>query len=82
MPWVSGYRTKSILCAPIRDGSDKIVGVIQAINSKHGVFRDVDREILTILASQAGVALTNARLYQDSVRAQEKVCAMGWRVLV
>ncbi len=68
-----GYRTKSILCVPIRDGSDAVVGVLQAINSVHGEFSELDKEIINVLASQAGVALTNARLYQESLRAKDKV---------
>ena len=42
----TGYETKSILAAPVRDASDNIVGVIQAINCKKdgGVFTDIDEE--------------------------------------
>jgi len=59
----TGYRTRSILCAPVKDGSGRIVGVIQAINRAGGPFTGVDQEILTILAAQAGIALRNAELY-------------------
>lgn len=69
----TGYKTQSILCAPVRDGLDRIVGVIQAINCAHGPFNDIDQEIITVLAAQAGVALKNAELYQESVRSREKV---------
>ena len=72
----TGYRTKTILCAPVKDGSGRIVGVIQAINRAGGAFTAVDQEILGILAAQAGIALRNAELYHMSVRSREKVRAL------
>uniref|UniRef100_A0A7S1UDQ0 GAF domain-containing protein n=1 Tax=Phaeomonas parva TaxID=124430 RepID=A0A7S1UDQ0_9STRA len=41
----TGYRTRTILCMPIR-AAGKIVGVCQAINKKHdGPFNDEDEEV-------------------------------------
>ncbi len=77
----AGYRTKSILCVPIRDSSDAVIGVLQAINSAHGEFSPLDSEIIQVLASQAGVALANSRLYQESLRAKEKVLACPARAV-
>ena len=48
----TGFRTRSILCAPVRDGNDKVIGVIQAINSTRGAFNAVDCEMIVILAAQ------------------------------
>ena len=49
----TGYTTKTILCAPVKDGSGRTVGVIQAINKAGGAsFTPVDEEILVILATQ------------------------------
>jgi GAF domain-containing protein len=69
----TGYRTKSVLCAPIRNHHDDVVGVLQLINRKATFdaalsldvlseevvmpFDEHDEEILTALAAQAGVAL-------------------------
>lgn len=69
----TGYRTKSILCVPVRDSDNSVVGCIQAINSANGVFSEVDEEILGILCAQAGVALRNADLYSLAVKSHEKV---------
>jgi hypothetical protein len=73
LPRPAGFRTRSILAAPIKDGSGVVIGVIQAINSRAGTFSSSDEEFISILAAQAGVALTNARLYQAAVRSEETV---------
>lgn len=73
----TGYKTRTILCSPVRDGLGNTVGVIQAINkSGDGPFNSIDEEILGILAAQAGIALRNAELYHISVRSREKVRAL------
>jgi GAF domain-containing protein len=73
----AGYRTKSVLCVPVRNFEDAIVGVLQLINRKPsfdvvltpGVLMDElvvpfdehDEEILCALAAQAGVVLENTQ---------------------
>lgn len=74
----NGYRTKSVLCVPMRDHAGRVVGVIQLINRKPEAglrlrsqeeieaavqpFSAHDEHVLTSLASQAGVALENKAL--------------------
>ena len=41
----SGYRTQSILCAPMRNNQGDIVGVLQVLNKKGGPFTKDDEEI-------------------------------------
>lgn len=38
----TGYHTKTILAAPVRDASNETIGVIQAINGQHGPFSETD----------------------------------------
>jgi K+-sensing histidine kinase KdpD len=65
----TGYRTRSILCMPIREpvknkGQEgEIIGVLQILNKKDGVFTDEDEDLLTSLCSQVAISLVNARLY-------------------
>ena len=61
----TGYRTKTILCAPVRNKEGTIVGVLQVLNKREGVFTPADEEMLEALSSQAAIALENARLYED-----------------
>ncbi|RLN94644.1 hypothetical protein BBJ28_00009291 [Nothophytophthora sp. Chile5] len=73
----NGYQTRSMLCVPVRNGDNNIVGVMQVLNKisidKTKSFTDEDEEILTILASQAGVALSNADTHAMACIARERV---------
>ncbi|HEY2646307.1 MAG TPA: HD domain-containing phosphohydrolase, partial [Candidatus Acidoferrales bacterium] len=77
----SGYRTRSMLTLPMKNGRGEVIGVLQLINCKlHSEARltseqIVDSEVRPFseravrlalsLASQAGVAYENSHLYQD-----------------
>ncbi len=64
----SGYRTRSILCTPMRDSKGAIIGVLQVLN-KHdgGPFTGDDAELLAGLASPAGMSIENSKLYHSVV---------------
>ena len=64
----SGYRTRSILCAPMRNNHGVIVGVLQVLNKKGGPFTKDDEELLIALSGQAAVAIENAKLYHSVVK--------------
>jgi GAF domain-containing protein/two-component sensor histidine kinase len=70
----SGYRTRSILCAPMRDSQSAIVGVLQVLNKAGGPFTAEDEDLLEALASQAAIAIENAKLYHSLI-AQNKLLA-------
>lgn len=58
---------RSILCVPIMV-KERFVGLVYVDNRLHiGLFNDGHRDLLTAFASQAGVAIDNARLYQVAV---------------
>jgi K+-sensing histidine kinase KdpD len=65
----TGYHTKTILCMAIREPvkskkqPGNIIGVLQILNKRGGVFTVDDEELLTSLASQIAISLVNARLY-------------------
>ena len=63
----SGYRTRSILCAPIIDKNGEIIGVIQTLNKKRGTFNANDIRFLQALAVNIAIAIENARLYQEAL---------------
>ncbi|MGI9101181.1 MAG: PP2C family protein-serine/threonine phosphatase [Terriglobales bacterium] len=68
----TGYRTKSLLCLPIRHkGGGDIVGVIQLLNQKHtGRFTPEDQEFLEKLSGHMAMALENARLHKAAIEKQ------------
>ena len=58
----TGFRTRSIVCVPIRFRGT-VTGVIQVLNKRVGTFTAQDREVLELIAAEAGVAIENARVY-------------------
>lgn len=65
----TGYRTRSVLCAPLvgRDGS--VTGAVQALNKTGGgTFDAADEERLGLLAGLAAVAVENALLHEENER--------------
>jgi len=64
----SGYRTRSILSAPMLGALGSLVGVVQVLNKQDGPFTHGDEELLVALASQAAIAIENARLYHSVVQ--------------
>jgi hypothetical protein len=80
----SGYRTKSLLAVPMKDYTDKVVGVVQLVNKKHDPavvlespartdeqvvpFTVADEHLVQSLASQAAVAVERAHLLAEVAR--------------
>jgi HD-GYP domain-containing protein (c-di-GMP phosphodiesterase class II) len=67
----SNYRSKSMLVVPMKDHEDTVIGVLQLINAlgEDGEtpvsFTPRHQEIVESLASQAAVAINNARLIEN-----------------
>jgi len=56
-----GFEVHNILGVPMRI-KDKPTGVLEAVNKRGGNFDESDADILSVIASQAAVAIHNARL--------------------
>ncbi|WP_020518963.1 GAF domain-containing sensor histidine kinase [Catelliglobosispora koreensis] len=56
---------KDFIGVPINDGRE-ILGALYLANSKRGKFTDDDERLLAVLAAHAAIALTNARLFEQS----------------
>lgn len=61
----NGYRTKSVLCVPMRDTHGEVVGVLQALNAVDGAFDGEDEELLLTLGGQAAQAIENVMLHEE-----------------
>jgi len=59
------FFTKSIIAVPMIT-QNKLIGVLEVLNKYEGLFDQDDERYLSILASQAAVAINNARLFQQS----------------
>lgn len=56
----SGFRTRSILCVPIRNRQGRIVGVLQLLNKKDGEFGAADLEFLSLVSDHVAIGMENA----------------------
>lgn len=64
----SGYRTRSILCSPMRNSKGDIIGVLQVLNKQDGgPFTKDDEELLVALSTQAAMSIENSKLYHSVV---------------
>uniref|UniRef100_A0A665UAC5 Phosphodiesterase n=1 Tax=Echeneis naucrates TaxID=173247 RepID=A0A665UAC5_ECHNA len=66
---ITGYKTQSILCLPIKNHRDEVVGVAQAINKKcgeDGAFTEQDEKDFSAYLAFSGIVLHNAQLYETS----------------
>ena len=63
----TGFRTRTVLCTPVRNREGEISGVIQTMNKRGGVFDHEDESLLQALASQIAIALENSQLYERTV---------------
>lgn len=60
----TGYKTKTILCMPIKNLKQEIIGAFQVLNKINGEFSDEDEDLLVAIGSSAGIALENAQLFK------------------
>lgn len=61
----TGYRTRNILCVPLRGTTGESLGVIQVINRKHGTFNSDDVELLETIAGVVAISFENGNLVRD-----------------
>jgi HD-GYP domain-containing protein (c-di-GMP phosphodiesterase class II) len=61
----TGYLTRNILCSPMLNRKNEVVGVLQVLNKKKGSFSLEDEHLIMALTAQAAVAIENAQLYQE-----------------
>ena len=72
----SGYKTRNVLCMPMRDKDGKIFGVFQFLNKREGPFLAEDESFIDALSVHSSIALENARLAREMVQS-ERLSAVG-----
>jgi HD-GYP domain-containing protein (c-di-GMP phosphodiesterase class II) len=61
----TGYRTRSVLCVPMKDVRGRVLGVIQVLNKCTGeAFGDEDVEMLAALGAHFAAFIENSQLYE------------------
>jgi signal transduction histidine kinase len=70
---VQGFITHSLLGVPIafqrkslKEEQEKVIGVLEVLNKRSGIFNQEDQELIMALGAQAAVAIENTRLFQQS----------------
>ncbi|HPH95801.1 MAG TPA: GAF domain-containing sensor histidine kinase [Anaerolineaceae bacterium] len=59
------FSTNSLMGLPMVT-NDRVIGVLEVVNKRNGNFTQDDQDILTILSTQAAIAIQNTRLFQQS----------------
>lgn len=67
----TGFRTKSILCAPLRTVNGEKIGVSQILNKVDGEFTEEDLEMLEAMTEQAAIAI-QGNIIVEQVEAARK----------
>ena len=69
----TGFRTKSILCAPLRTVSGEKIGVSQILNKVDGEFEKEDLDLLEAMTEQAAIAIQGNIIVEqiEAARKQE-----------
>lgn len=66
----TGYKTRCILTIPLIGHDDAMVGVLQVLNKRTGVFGDDEIDVATALAASCAVAIQRMRLLEDLLAKQ------------
>lgn len=61
----TGFKTRSIVCAPVKTVNGAVIGVTQALNKKEGDFTREDLELLEAITSQAAVTLQSRQFVEQ-----------------
>jgi serine phosphatase RsbU (regulator of sigma subunit) len=66
---IADFRIRSMMCAPLVDSEGKAFGVLQIDTlDRRKRFQKDDLDVLASVATQAGVAIDNARLHEQTLR--------------
>jgi GAF domain-containing protein len=66
---------RSMLCVPLR-GAGALLGVISAISTRPAAFSADHQRVLEAFAEQAGIAVQNARLFEESLKRTRETRAL------
>ena len=67
----SGYRTRCLLALPLIDHRGALVGVMQVLNKRQGVFERADEALGGVLAAQCAIALQRTLMMQQVIEGEK-----------
>jgi PAS domain S-box-containing protein len=71
-----GYQTRNLVEVPLRS-SDRIIGVLAALNKKRGDFDQADVDLLQMIAGTVGLSFENARFSEELKKAYREVSSLN-----
>ncbi|TRY93028.1 hypothetical protein DNTS_009487 [Danionella cerebrum] len=67
----TGFRTRNILCFPIKDENEEIIGVAELVNKTNGPwFNRFDEDLATAFSIYCGISIAHSLLYKKVHEAQ------------
>jgi PAS domain S-box-containing protein len=73
----TGYQTRSMLDVPIRT-SERIIGVLCAVNKKNRAFDENDVELLSAIATTVAYPIENALIHEELKKSYDEVQSLNW----
>ena len=73
----TGFRTRSILIAPIDARDRRRIGVLQVLNRRNGTFTQEDEDLARALAGSAGISLEYVQLSEELAAERLRVVKVG-----
>jgi phosphoserine phosphatase len=67
----TGYRTRCMLTLPLVDHRGVLVGVMQLLNKRDGVFEAADEHLSSVLAAQCAIALQRVRMTEALIEGEK-----------
>ncbi len=61
----TGFKTRNILCVPMRNTEGTVIGVFQILNKAGGNFSREDQLFISAMASSIGIVIENALLHEE-----------------
>ncbi|MFQ5881827.1 MAG: GAF domain-containing protein [Candidatus Methylomirabilales bacterium] len=72
---ITKFVTRSILAAPVKV-KEQTIAVIELVNPRSGAFQQRDLDLFMMIAPQAGIAIENAKLYDDLRRQNQELSCL------
>lgn len=73
---VAGFHTRNLLDVPLRS-TDRIIGVLCAMNKKSGTFDQTDVELLNMIAGTVALSIENARFADQLKEAYRELASLN-----
>ncbi|MDY6861698.1 MAG: ATPase, T2SS/T4P/T4SS family, partial [Thermodesulfobacteriota bacterium] len=61
----TGFITKNILSIPLTSHEDRVIGALQVLNKKDGIFTKADEDLLATISSHIGISIDNVLKISD-----------------